>query len=221
MTTLESAVVRLLNKDQYFDSNEVKNTIILHHTAGSHRADWVVDGWNSNPDTIGTAFIIGGLDTQGTDKDKMDGVLYRCMPETAWAWSLGLKWVERKRIERANIGIELTSYGPLTQNKEGKFITYVNREVNPSQVVTLTKPWRGFIHWHKYSNKQLDTTHKLILELSKKYNIKVSKQWSLDSFSLSKEASSLLPGLYTHSQYRADKFDLSPQPELIAMLNSL
>lgn len=212
---------RLLTKGQYFDGPESKRTLILHHTAGSHRADWVVDGWNSNPEKIGTAFVIGGLDTQGSDKDKMDGTIYRCMPETAWAWSLGLKWPNRTEIEKSNIGIELTSYGPVTLTREGEFITYVNRKIDKSQVVELKTPWRGFKYYHRYSNKQLDATKQLLVYLAKKYGVSMSKRWDESSFGLSADAKALKPGLYTHCQYRQDKFDLSPQPELIAMLNSL
>ena len=214
-------IQRPLAKGQFYNTNEKKNTIILHHTAGSHRADWVVDGWNSNPEVIATAFIIGGLDTKGTDKDGMDGKLYQCMPESAWAWSLGLKWAERERIERMSIGIELTSYGQITQTIEGKFITYVNREIRPSEVVELAQPWRGFKFYHKYSAKQLDKTRELIVYLSNKYGINVKKKWSVESFGMDSGARSLVPGLYAHCQYRQDKNDLAPQPELIAMLNSL
>ena len=35
----------LLEADEFYNEIFEKDTIYIHHTAGSHRPDWVVNGW--------------------------------------------------------------------------------------------------------------------------------------------------------------------------------
>jgi len=37
---------QFLPENEYYPTNSTKHTIILHHTAGSHRPDWVIYGWD-------------------------------------------------------------------------------------------------------------------------------------------------------------------------------
>jgi len=88
---------RILEKGEYVEEKATKTTIFLHHTASSHRADWTIDAWNKDRTStksrlrVATAFVIGGLDKVGSDKDAMDGKIYRAYNEDYWASHLGLK----------------------------------------------------------------------------------------------------------------------------------
>ncbi len=215
-----------LHPDQFYPAGSIsgiihKNTIILHHTAGSHRADWSIQGWNANPEKIGVAYCIGGLDKKGSDTDKMDGQIFQCMPDAAWAYHLGTKFANHIVLEQQSIGIEICNYGPIIKSASGQYLTYVNSEIAESEVFELDTPWRGYKFWHKYTDKQLDSAKQLILSLSKKYGIDVKKTWIADDFDICPDAVAALGGLYTHCQLRNDKFDCWPSPELITMLNSL
>ena len=126
---------KILEKGEYVEEKTTKNTIYLHHTAGSHRADWTIDGWNKDRTStnarlrVATAFVIGGPDKMGTDKDGMDGKVFRAYNEDFWAHHLGLKTENNSILNRQSIGIEICNYGPLTKTKDGKFLTYVvNRQ---------------------------------------------------------------------------------------------
>ena len=86
---------KILEKGEYVEEKTTKNTIYLHHTAGSHRADWTIDGWNKDRTStnarlrVATAFVIGGPDKMGSDKDGMDGKVFRAYNEDFWAHHLG------------------------------------------------------------------------------------------------------------------------------------
>lgn len=268
-----------LDLDEYFPVDVKKSTIYLHHTAGSHRPDYVAQSWNrdkyadGSTKRIATAFIIGG---KGRDNDSTwDGVIVRCFPETQWAWHLGAKGTNGM-FDKISIGIEICNYGQLTKSKIGQFMTYVNTPLPEDQVLELKTPFRGFKYYHKYTDSQLDSLRELLIYLGTKYGINLKmglqewinkenlimpnnlsvlqqQQWlNLNGFvgkngkrlsedgvwgensafavnSVGKTAFEYNPltkmgygGIWSHSNIRpTDKFDCSPQPNLISMLKSL
>lgn len=225
---------QILEKGEYYEEKITKNTIYLHHTAGSHRADWTINGWNKDRTStslrlkVATAFVIGGLDKQGSDKDGMDGKIYRAFNEDYWAHHLGLKTANNTVLNKQSVAIEICNYGPLTKTKDGKYLTYVNTEVHPSQVCDLGFKYRGFQYYQKYSTKQIQALKELLQHLSTKYKIDLKKGLlevidAPNGAGLDVNAKALAgtPGMWSHSSVRKDKFDIFPQPELIAMLKSL
>lgn len=228
-------VDKVLEKGEYVEEKTAKNTIYLHHTAGSHRADWTIEAWNKDRSAttkarvrVATAFVIGGLDKQGSDKDGMDGKIYRAFDENFWASHLGLKTQNNNLLNKQSIGIEICNYGPLTKSSTGKFFTYVNSEVHPSQACNLGYNFRGFQYHQSYSDKQIASLKELLLFLSNKFTIDLKKGLYnlLDlpkggGFEIKTDALSGKPGVWSHTNVRKDKFDIHPQPELTAMLKSL
>jgi hypothetical protein len=225
---------KILEKGEYMEEKTPKNTIFLHHTAGSHRADWTIDSWNKDRASmnarvrVATAFVIGGPDKQGSDKDGMDGKIYRAYNEDFWAHHLGLKTWNNNQLNKQSIGIEICNYGPITKTNSGKFLTYVNSEIAPSEVIDLGYKYKGFQHHHKYSNKQIAALKELLLFLSAKYNINLKSGLVpiLDlpnggGFLLNNDALAGKPGVWSHTSVRNDKFDVHPQAELSAMLKTL
>jgi len=59
-----------LEKDEYYQEIFEKDTIVIHHTAGSHRADWTVACWEHDKNKAGlslkvaTSYIVGGISTR-------------------------------------------------------------------------------------------------------------------------------------------------------------
>ncbi|MES2131493.1 MAG: N-acetylmuramoyl-L-alanine amidase [Bacteroidota bacterium] len=224
-----------LLKGEYYEEVRKKDTIIIHHTAGGHRPDWTIAGWNADRTTSGqrlrvaTAYIIGGLSI--TDGDaSWDGTICNCFPDNYWAHHLGLKTTNNVLLNKKSIAIEICNYGPLTLSaKDGKFYNYVNKQVPAGMVVELSKPFRGYKYYHKYTDKQIASLKDLLLQLSKTYgiNLKTGLQPLLnagkgaDAFLVNKDALAGKPGLWTHASVRKDKFDCSPQDNLMAMLKSL
>jgi len=206
-------IKQIMPKEQYVSTKTKKSKIILHHTAGSHQPEWVIDGWEANPVRVGTHYVIGGKSTTNGDT-KFDGKIYQAVPEENFIYHLGTNGT----TDKISIGIEVCNYGPLVL-KNGVYLNYVHKPVPASDVVDLGYTWRGYRFWHKYTDTQLESLKELILDISERYKINVKKVWSKVSFDFSTNLQK--DGLTTHGNFRKDKVDLCPQPNLIKMLNSL
>lgn len=226
----------LLNDDEYYKHEISKNTIWLHHTAGGSRPDWTIGGWEKDfskdengdpildsdglpkPLKVGTSYVIGRR-SSSTNDTLWDGCVLRAFDDKYWAYHLGIN-KNSERLNSKSIGIEVCNYGPLTL-RNGIFYNYVNKPIRENDVVELSKPFRGYTYWEKYTDLQLENLRKLILHLSNKWGIEYEKGiYNEDWFEYNDKWFSL-GGLRTHTQVRKDKFDLFPQLELIQMLNSL
>lgn len=196
----------LLDESQYFKSEQLKEQIVIHHTAGSGNAKNVIHWWNFNPIQVGTAFVIDS-----------EGVIYKAFEPQYWAYHLGLKTANNVIRNKESIGIEVCNWGQLVE-KDGKYYNYVNKEVPVSEVVQLPK-FRGYEYYHAYNSKQIEALRELILMLAKDFDIDLTYQ--SDMWDISENALSGNNGIYTHVSYRKDKNDMSPQTELIQMLKSL
>jgi len=224
---------KFLEKGEYFDEVFEKNVFYLHHTAGGHRADWVIAGWDvddnvdsqgkKTPRSVATSYVIGGTSTRDSNDTKFDGQVYRCFDDKLWSHHLGTTQKNNRQLNRNSIGVEICNYGQLTKSSDGKFYTYVNTVVPNSMVIELQKPFRGFRFYHRYTDKQIASTKELILAMKAKYP-KISLRTPLltvDGFDINQDAQLGVSGVYTHSNVRKDKFDCSPQPKLIAMLKEI
>lgn len=179
-----------LGTNEYYPVDFKKTTLYLHHTSGSHRPDWVVHGWDKDDYSdgsarrIATSFVVGGKSTRNGDIS-WDGTVIRCFPDSQWAWHLGAKGTNGM-FDKISIGIEVCNYGYLSKSKSGQFMTYVNTPVPEDQVVELSKPFRGYKYYHKYTDRQIDSLRDLILYLGNRHsiNIKMGLQEWLDKETL-------------------------------------
>jgi len=228
-------VDQILPYGEYYADIRKKDSIYIHHTAGGHRPDWAIDSWKfdrtktNGKIAVATSYVIGGLSTS-TDESSYDGVVYRAFDEKYWAHHLGLKQQNNRTINQRSIAIEICNYGPLIESSNGKFINYVNKEVPLCMVGTLSEPFRGYTHYHKYTNKQLDSLKILLLDIADRHNINLRKGLhehlgipfrSNYAFEIQQDALKGLPGLWTHTNVRSDKTDCWPQQELVDLITSL
>lgn len=165
-----------LSPGEWIDEPTPKDTIYLHHTAGGHDPASVAAWWDADRSTsgrrqrIGTAYVIGGRSTRDGDAS-MDGRTVRCFPEEHWSYHLGVAGTAGA-LDRRSIGIELCNYGWVVQSqRDGRFYSYVNHPVPDDQVVTLDRPFRGYLHWHRYTDAQIATLKTLMKELARRHGI--------------------------------------------------
>jgi N-acetyl-anhydromuramyl-L-alanine amidase AmpD len=203
-----------LKKTQYFQDETPKNQIYLHHTAGGGNPVAVAKYWDNTSDRVATAFVIGS-----------NGTIVQCFSSREWAYHLGLKKniftkhnVPYKSLDKFSVGIEVCNFGPL-KLKNGKFYTYVNSVVDPSDVTTLDKPYKGHIYWQKYTDKQIDSLKDLVEYLCDTYNI--PREYNEDIWDITTRALKGDDGIFTHNSVRTDKSDMYPCPRVIEMLKSL
>lgn len=273
-----------LPTDEYYPTKTDKKTIILHHTAGSHRADWTVATWDRDktkggkPLRVATQYVIGGKSTKDGNRD-WDGVIVEALPVEMWAHHLGTKNSNNTLLNQQSIGIEICNYGPLTKSSNGEYFTYVNSRVPEEDVIDLGKNWRGYRYYQKYTDAQIEAVKFLIEKYSKEYGIDIKKgmvelfekkkktenmdtlelqkflntkgylgmngkplvedgidgrntkyalrnyndakrgEWG--AFEFNKLANDGGEGIWSHTNFRKDKFDVYPYPPLIEMLKSL
>jgi N-acetyl-anhydromuramyl-L-alanine amidase AmpD len=203
-----------LKESQFFAEESLKTQIYLHHTAGGGNAEAVSRYWNGNTERIATAFIIGA-----------DGLIVQCFSSKHWAWHLGVgqkefkaQGVPYKNLNKTSVGIEVCNWGYLKE-KNGHFYNYVNARVPDSMVTTLETPYKGYKHWYKYTDAQIESTRQLLVYLCETYDI--PKEYRSEIFGLDKEAFKGTPGIYTHNSVRKDKSDIYPCPRMIEMLKKL
>jgi hypothetical protein len=212
----------LLPKGEYKNGPTKKEFVFLHHTAGWHNPYKCIDQWGTDTrGTICTEFVLGGPSVNGND-NKYDGELLQAFPEGGYGWHLGVNGSQY--MHEHSVGIEVCNFGWIRNGR-----TYVNTIPDSSQIVTLSRPFRGFTQWHRYSDKQITSLKNLILHVGNRDNIDVRK--GLPDLIRSRGVGAFdvvdtglvgrTPGLWNHTNVRRDKFDLFPQQEIIDMLLSL
>lgn len=227
-------VDHLLSKGEYYEEVVEKDTLYIHHTAGSNRPDWTIDGWERDRTKAGqrlrvaTAYVIGGIDRGSSRDTKFDGVVYRAFDDKYWAHHLGLKASNNDALNKKSVAIEICNYGPLTKTRDGIFLTYVNNQVPVEMVIDLGKNFRGFQYYQKYTDNQLKTLKELMLDIASRHK-KIDLKAGLHQFvtmgqnmmDYNAAATKGVPGLWSHSNARTDKFDVYPHPQLIELIKNL
>jgi hypothetical protein len=205
----------------YFKGPVPKDWIFLHHTAGWENPYQVADMWaRDNRGNVATEFILGGPSVKN-GSTKYDGELIQCFPEGGYGWHTG---TGNSVMHRNSVAIEVCNMGQIVNGK-----TYVNTPADPSQIVKLAKPFRGFQFWHRYSDEQIRVLKNWIIYCANKYSIdprvglvEYIKAKGADGFDVCDVAKvQATPGLYTHTNVLRSKVDMFPQQELIDMLLSL
>lgn len=212
---------QFLPNGEYFPGPTKKEWVFLHHTAGWENPYNVITAWaRDNRGQIATEFVLGGPKITNGDAT-WDGELVQAFPQGGYGWHLG---TGNNVMHRNSVGIEVCNFGWV---KDGK--TYVNTVADPTQVVTLAKPFRGYRTWHRYSNRQISVLRDWILFIANRDSIDVRKglpelirQRGADAFDFfDPQFVERNKGLWNHTNVRRDKFDMFPQQELIDMLLSL
>ena len=213
---------KYMDKDEYLVGPTDKEYLFLHHTAGGHDPYAVVKMWNNDTrGRIGTEFVMGGQSVFNNN-DEFDGVIVQAFPEGGYAWHLGENGSQYMHTN--SVGIETCNFGPI---KDGK--TYTGQKANENQIVTLSKEFRGYKTWHRYSDQQIINLKELILFIANRDNIDIHKgliqeikKNGVSGFDFNSDAYyGKVKGMWTHTNTRKDKTDMFPQQELIDMLLSL
>ena len=227
--------------DEYYMTDEKKDWIFIHHTAGWNNPFNTIKHWaRDKRGRVATEFCLGGQKITDNNNE-FDGHVVQAFPEGGYGWHLG---TGNSLMHRGSVGIEVNNFGFLTEGgyykrvngsrtwikkTAGKFYTYVGTEAHPNQVVELAEKFRGFKHWHRYSDKQISELDKLIRWIGERDNIDVRKGLpelirekgakAFDECSVSMCTNT--KGLWSHTNVRTTKFDMFPQEELLDMLLSL
>lgn len=212
-----------LPKGEYLNGNYKNDYIILHHTAGGANPRSVVDYWGRDSlGKVATEFVVGGQNCN-TGSTKYDGQIVRSFPEGCQGYHIGTSG--SSYMNTHSVGIEMCNFGYVNKGK-----TYTGATVCSDQIVSLSSPFRGYLNWHKYSDEQIKSVRNLLLYIANRDNIDlheglykwIKKEGAINAFEYHIDAyKGNVKGLLTHTNIRKDKFDCSPQPNLVDMIMSL
>ena len=208
--------------DEYCPGPIKAEWLFLHHTAGWHNPYKTINSWAGDTrGRIATEFVLGGQSIKGDD-DKYDGVMVQAFPEGNWGYHLGKNGSQT--MHKNSVAIEVCNFGYVVNGK-----AYQGTTVAESQIVTLSKPFRGHSTWHRYSDAQIEALKKWILWIGERDGIDIRaglpaliKEKGADAFEWNEDAYyGRVKGTWTHTNTRKDKVDMFPQQELMDMLVSL
>lgn len=201
---------------QFFKEETPKKIIVLHHTASGEGIEGDIRWWNQTKERVGTHYIIG-----------RDGFVAQLVDDKYWIHHLGIKQhylnmfgskVTNTRLNQLSIGIETDSWGGLVK-KDGKWYSYVGKEVDCKDVIEYPRGYRGYFAFERYTDKQINSLKSLLELLTAKYSI--NRHHFVEMFDFNEKAVKGYHGIWSHSSFRPDKSDMHPQPELILMLKEL
>jgi hypothetical protein len=207
--------------DQYIKEETKKKQIYLHHTAGNASGPGVFDYWKSNAEHVATCIAVSGK-----SKFSVDGQIVQGYSSKFWSYHLGLKQdiftankVPYQSLDKISIAIEICNWGFVTETVRG-WESYAGTIIPESDVVEYAEPFKGRRHYQKYTDAQIESVRQLLVYWNKTHGIPITYK-GYPIFGIDKRALAGEPGVYTHNSVRADKSDIHPQPEMIAMLKSL
>ena len=209
-------------KDEYLQGPIKPEWMFLHHTAGWHNPYNTIKAWDADKiGKIATEFVLGGPSCKGND-NTYDGVMVQAFPKGCWGYHLGKNGSQT--MHKNSIGIEVCNFGYVVDGK-----TYAGATVDESQIVKLSKPFRGHTLWHRYSDKQIESLRLWMHWIGERDGIDIRKglpelirQKGADAFEFNENAYyGKIKGVWTHTNTRKDKVDMFPQQELMDMLLSL
>lgn len=224
-TNFDQTIHKYYLSSKEYIKGPIKNQyVFLHHTAGNNNPFACIDMWNKDDrGQIGTEFVLGGKNCHNGDA-KYDGRMIQAFPTGSQGWHLGL--TKSGLMNRHSVGLEICCMGQLTKDHK----TYVGTKAHPDEVTTLKEAFRGYLHWHSYSEKQIKETEKWIKYVAERDSIDVrlglkqliQKYGATKAFEYNEDAASgKIKGLLTHTNVRKDKFDCYPHPDLVDMIMSL
>lgn len=197
-------------KKEYAQGVYRKIMIVLHHTVSpGHDVFGDVAWWIKQKGRIATPIIINNK-----------GVLYQLFRSKYWAHHIGLKHRNNSYLNKASIGVELDSLGPLKE-RGGVWRSVYGHIVKEENIQFYPNGYRGFEAFEKYTDKQIEALREL-LEYWKRFYPYIDFKYKGDRiFDVCEDAIEGTPGIWSHTSFRKDKSDIHPQPEIIKMLKTL
>ncbi len=194
----------VLAPDQYRSTTHPKNLIVLHFTAGT-TARGAVDGWRSQPQRVGTAYII-----------ETNGTIFEIFDPSFWAHHLGVKGTSLH--DRRSIGIELVNVGPLKPSPivAGQLNWWPNQWRSSAWCRIeetgryVRADYRGISYFAAFAKAQVEAAAALVASVCERFRIPrvlpaAQRRMSFDSAYFAG-----FRGVAAHHNFRADKWDTGP-----------
>lgn len=206
MNKLDINKIKSVPLNAYLREKTKKTQVYLHHSVSNGTGEQVLAYFKQMNNYVATHFAIG-----------RDGTIAQGYNTDFWAYHLAPQNA-KINLDRISVGIEIVALGALVK-KGDKFIDAYGKEVKKDEVVTLEKPFRGSLYFHKYTDAQIESTRQILVYLNEKFGIPLD--YDSNIFEISQNALNGVAGIYTHCSVRSDKSDIFPQVEMVNMLKNL
>jgi N-acetyl-anhydromuramyl-L-alanine amidase AmpD len=204
----------------YYNTENKKDLIVLHSTAGTLRADMA--SLTAQDNHVSVSYVIA-----------RSGDIYELFDPKYWSYHLGKGSVGGNRVNSArSIGIELSNYGPLIKKGENLETIYSQLKYTDSNGVEkkskkdvycntsdvdeytiVDDEFRGYKYFASFTDEQYIALSDLLDYLCKEFDIPktfIDEDERFNVFSSASEAKSY-KGICTHVNYRkSGKWDLGP-----------
>jgi len=133
--------------------------LVIHYTAGASLDSSV--RWMQQRQAQASAHLVIGR----------DGTVVQMVPFNRIAWHAGRSsWGGLDGLNRHSLGIELDNWGHLTRRGADRWVSWMGREIDPSEVMEATHrhgaPSGG---WHTFTPVQVEATIQVGMLLREKY----------------------------------------------------
>lgn len=206
MTKLDISKIKSVPLNAYLREKTKKTQVYLHHSVSNGTGEQVLQYFKQMNNYVATHFAIS-----------RDGTIVQGFNTDFWAYHLAPQGAIIN-LDRISVSMEIVALGALVKKGE-KFIDAYGREVNKNEVVTLTKPFRGSLYFHRYTDAQIESVRQILVYLNEKFGIPLD--YDSNIFEINQKALNGSAGIYTHCSVRSDKSDIFPQVEMVNMLKNL
>ena len=198
VTSILSDVVsiRPVKEDYFYPTKTIKDSIVLHFTAGVLTGD--ISALTTNH--VSVPYVVA-----------RDGTIYELFDPHYWAYHLGSsKFYGNQDRSSKTIGIEISNIGPLTLKDDGILYDIYNKGYCKLEDADFFNKvdYRGYHYFASYTEAQYASVQKLLEQLTEKFKIAYEFVAPEKRFEFSKSVPH--KGIVTHANYRGDKFDLAP-----------
>ncbi len=206
----------------YSEKEHAKKQICLHHTVSGN-------GYSGD---VATFFSRGYIPAYMIERN---GNIHQFYDSKFSGIHLGIpietfkeRGIPYQKLDLSCIGIELDSWGFVLEYKgkfypakfeNGKFVPRLDCNPIENYPEQYCSKYRGFEFYERYTPQQLASSERLSKFLMQKH--KIQNNYMSDMWEVCNRALKGYEGIFSHTSYRKDKFDVHPQPELINLLKSL
>jgi hypothetical protein len=202
----------------FYEEETLKDIIVISNSGSCYSPNLVNNYWKpiyqefNNLLKRSSHFIIGRT-------INYDGIVIRTFDDRYWSYPFYTK--NAKNI----ISIEISNFGPLVLIDD-VFYNLTGNKVSSDEVIEID--FLGYNYYHKYTDKQIDSLRKLLIYLQLKHGIQIQRS--------SYDENGIIPyynndwfynidletkGIKNRNNYINSLFGLTPQKEIIDMLNSI
>jgi hypothetical protein len=222
-------------KDQYINIPTDKKQICWHHTASGQGVRGDISHFANDPSRIATPIIVGAGEINSLFSSKYWAhhlgikmkYFKKYLTDTEYD-HLSNSRIQNRLLNERCIGIEIDNWGPVRLGADGQFYTWTNKYglgdnprrntiIGDDRIIEFSDKYKNKQYYEKYNEADLEASMYLSAYWCLFYGINPSLPSCKNEFynhmhEVNIDALGGKNGIYSHTSYRPDKYDLSPQP---------